>query len=69
MRLSQREKDIVQNWLRERHVEHCPACGLADFYVGELTAPPEMVQVICGNCALILLFQAGAVGLDYAPGL
>lgn len=69
MRLHPREKDIVQNWLKERHIAHCPACGLSDFHVGEVTDPPAMVQVICGNCALILLFQAAAIGLNYGAGL
>jgi hypothetical protein len=63
MLLTPVQRDSVERWLKARRVEHCPTCGLHDYYIGELTAAPVMVQIICGNCAHVLLFDGRALGL------
>ena len=67
MELNLAERKRIEQWLKDRHVRQCPTCGLQDFYVGAVTAPPTMVQVICGNCAHVLLFDANAIGLRISP--
>ncbi len=63
MELSYGQRKRVEEWLNERRIASCPTCGLDDFYIGEVTPAPAMVQVICGNCAHVLLFDAQAIGL------
>jgi hypothetical protein len=63
MQLDPGQRKRVEQWLTDRRVAHCPTCGLHDFRVGELTTAPVMVQVICGNCAHVLLFDARTLGL------
>ena len=63
MRLDLEQRNRVEHWLKARRVRACPTCGLSDFYVGQLTPEPVMVQVICQNCAHVLLFEAQALGV------
>ncbi len=66
MHLNSDQRKRVEQWLKERRVRQCPTCGLDDFYIGEVTPAPTMVQVICGNCAHVLLFDAKAIELRYS---
>ena len=63
MQLEAAQRPHVEQWLKERRVRQCPTCGLHDFDIGDLTAVPTMVQVICRNCTYVLLFDTKALGL------
>ena len=63
MQLNYEQRKLVEHWLKERRIASCPTCGLDNFYIGAVTPAPAMVQVICGNCAHVLLFDAQAVGV------
>ena len=63
MHLNQAQRKHIEEWLQYRGVAHCPTCSRHDFYVGDVTAAPAMVQVICAHCAHVLLFDAKAIGV------
>ena len=63
MRLNLVQRNDAEHWLKARHIADCLICGLHDFLVGELTVAPVMVQIICGNCGHVLLFDAQTIGL------
>jgi hypothetical protein len=71
MKLSTEQHQVVANWVREK-IEHCPCplCQCHHWEIGDLIEPysntamdefaepgPGMVQVICTNCARVLLFD------------
>jgi len=57
--------------------ENCPICGYNDWKPGDIVVAPvrsgggtrlggptvPMVQLICGNCAYVLLFAAVPIGI------
>ncbi len=63
MHLNQAQRQHSEAWLQDRRVEHCPTCDRHDFSVGDVTAAPAMVHVICAHCAHVLLFDAMAIGV------
>ncbi len=63
MELDYHQRTLVEQWLKGRRIESCPTCDLDSFYIGETTPAPVMVQVICSNCAHVLLFDAKAIGI------
>ena len=67
MQLDYQQRTLVEQWLKGRRIAACPTCGLDTFNVGEVTPAPAMVQVICRNCAHVLLFDATAIGLRISP--
>ena len=79
MPLDQNQINKVNAWMNSHGVNNnCPACGRANMWqIGDVVAPPvmignninlggpsvPMVQVLCGNCAHVMLFAAVPIGL------
>ncbi|PKD45280.1 hypothetical protein [Rhodohalobacter barkolensis] len=79
MPISRQQEVKVQNWLRNHApINSCTFCGINNWVVGDIIAPTvtfqgenldisgdsrPMVQIICGNCAKIELFDASMIGL------
>jgi len=75
MRLKDDQKKIFEDWIR-RKIEHptCHVCQANQWRVGDLLLPvvedaledvmrsdPRMVQLVCKNCAHVLLFDVRAI--------
>jgi transcription elongation factor Elf1 len=67
MRLTHEQRTQVEAWLQRHRARTCPICGLSGFSVAQVTVAPAMVQVICENCAYVLLFDAEAIGVVPQP--
>jgi len=79
MPITKQQKILVQNWLQNRAPNSsCSVCGKSKWIIGDIIAPTvtfqgkdidisgdshPMVQIICGNCAKVELFDAGMIGL------
>ncbi|WP_069132499.1 hypothetical protein [Rhodohalobacter halophilus] len=79
MPITKQQEIRVQNWLNERAPNStCTMCGSKKWIIGDILAPTvtfhgksvdisgdsrPMVQVICGKCAKVNLFDASMIGL------
>lgn len=79
MPLNPSQQAKLQSWFEKHDVNpNCPSCGRNDKWAaGEVIASPQldeqsyrvegmlipMVQLVCNNCASILLFAARPIGL------
>jgi len=79
MPLDQAKVQKVDNWIHGKGgAIQCPICDHHHWLTGDIVAPPAlrddgrdapagepvpMVQVVCGNCAYVMLFAAAAIGL------
>ncbi len=80
MALDTQQQARVVDWLYERGVRtQCPACGAeGKWSPGNVIAAPEvsgvgmrigdvmptMVQIVCGNCAYVMLFDGEPLGFS-----
>ena len=80
MALDTQQQARVVRWLSDKGVRgECPACGARGKWLpGNLIGAPEisrsgmrigdnmptMVQVICENCAYVMLFDGGPLGFS-----
>ncbi|MGC1273135.1 MAG: hypothetical protein WBC44_05470 [Planctomycetaceae bacterium] len=73
-----RLRERMNEWAQRHGIGHdCPACGAQRWQTGEIIAAPvapspehalperrtRMVQVFCGACGYLLLFDADTVGV------
>ncbi len=78
MPLDQAQQQKLQGWMNSKRIRpQCPACGANQWAHGEVINAPvavqggiaiggpsvPMVQLICGNCAYVMLFAAVPIGL------
>jgi hypothetical protein len=79
MPLNQKQQALFKSWIDKHDVNpNCPGCGKNDMWAaGEVVATSmldeegfhvegkliPMVQLVCNNCASILLFAATPIGL------
>ncbi len=78
MPLSDRQLEILENWMRSKEIARCPACGGVDTwrfseaaYVGALVEAGDLnlaedkgvVKVTCDNCGYVMLFDAETLGI------
>jgi hypothetical protein len=79
MPLNEKQRTRFQSWIDKHDINpKCPACGKNDMWApGEVIASPmldqdsfrvegksiPMVQLVCNNCASVLLFAANPIGL------
>lgn len=79
MPITRQQEVKVQNWLRDHVPNNfCAMCDQNKWLVGDIIAPTvtfqgsnidisgdsrPMVQIICGNCAKVELFDADMIGL------
>jgi len=78
MTLDSQQAQKLQDWVRSKGVSPpCPVCGAINWIPGDVIAAPvmtseglqrggavvPMVQLVCGNCAYVLLFAAVSMDL------
>ena len=77
MPLSESQQQRLENWMRSKAINQCPACGDAQWqfaeaaYVRALLEQGEpdlaedrgVVKVSCGNCGYVMLFDAELLGI------
>lgn len=77
MTLNDRQRTILEDWLRSRAIVQCPACGSTErgfdeaTYVralleegdADLTEGGGVVKVHCGTCGFVMLFDAEMLGI------
>ena len=72
MKLTLEQERVLHNWIHKK-VEHhiCQLCQSNHWRIGELLLSPDrdpgnhstssMVQLICGNCGQVLLFDVSRI--------
>ena len=79
MPLNDEQTGKLTEWMRSKRIKPaCPGCGANKWTPGELIASPTMqpgsgqqmggptipmVQLVCGDCAYVMLFAAVPIGL------
>ena len=78
MPLSDDQNEQLHNWVNAKGIEpHCSACGSNNWAPGEVISAPvfqgkdtaisgpsvPMVQLVCSDCAYVMLFAAVPMGL------
>jgi ribosomal protein S27E len=77
MPLNSDQRKILEGWMRSKGIVQCPACGDSGCQFAEaayvralleegetdLTEGEGIVRVSCGNCGLVVLFDAETVGI------